>query len=82
MYNDFILIEDNIMSILEETRIAVDVYRYTTLEDQELILKTLNQVAADKEIINEKRNKMYYFAKDAFNKRDIRQKLYSSIRSL
>lgn len=48
----------------------------------EQILKTLNQVAADKEIINEKRNKMYYFAKDAFNKRDIRQKLYSSIRSL
>ena len=42
MYNDFILIEDNIMSILEETRIAVDVYRYTTLEDQELILKALN----------------------------------------
>ena len=42
MYNDFILIEDNIMSILEENRIAVDVYRYTTLEDQELILKALN----------------------------------------
>jgi hypothetical protein len=41
MYNDFILIEDNIMSILEETRIAVDVYRYTTLEDQELILNAL-----------------------------------------
>ena len=42
MYNDFILIEDNIMSILEETRIAVDIYRYATLEDQELILKALN----------------------------------------
>lgn len=30
------------MSILKETRIAVDVYRYTTLEDQESILKELN----------------------------------------
>ena len=57
-------------------------YKEVPIQRTFSILKTLNQVAADKEIINEKRNKMYYFVKDAFNKRDIRQKLYSSIRSL
>lgn len=30
------------MSILEETRIALDVYQYTTLEEQTLILDELN----------------------------------------
>ena len=29
------------MNILEETRIAEDVYRYTTIEDQKLILEAL-----------------------------------------
>lgn len=30
------------MSILDETRIAIDVYRYTTLDDQKEILKALD----------------------------------------
>jgi hypothetical protein len=33
------------MCILEQTRIALDVYRYTTLVQQELILKELNHVS-------------------------------------
>ena len=46
----------------------------------EEILATLNLVAANKNIINEKRINMYNFAKNIFNKKNIREKLYSSIR--
>ena len=46
----------------------------------EEILATLNLVAANKNIINEKRINMYNFAKNIFNKKNIRENLYSSIR--